>query len=219
MGLVPPVEGFLPGLRAACDRAGALLVFDEVITGFRVGRGGAQERFGITPDMTCMGKVIGGGLPLAAFGGRADVMACLAPEGPVYQAGTLSGNPLATAAGLAVLQLLDDAANGQLCGRAAELAAGLTQVIAEAGLPVAVPVVGSLLGLFLTATPPIDFASSKASDAKAYAGFFHQMLDRGVALPPSPFEALFPSLAHTKEELERTVDLAAAAAAAVAAGG
>src|SRR5947209_7867752 len=131
MGLVPPAAEFLAGLRAACDAAGALLVFDEVITGFRLGRGGAQERFGITPDLTCMGKVIGGGLPLAAFGGRADVMACLAPEGRVYQAGTLSGNPLATAAGLAVLDLLDDAAYVQLAGRAAELAAGLAAVIAD----------------------------------------------------------------------------------------
>jgi glutamate-1-semialdehyde 2,1-aminomutase len=142
-------------------------------------------------------------------------MACLAPEGPVYQAGTLSGNPLATAAGLAVLELLDDAAYAQLSGRAAELAAGLTQVIAEAGLAVSVPVVGPLLGLFFNDTPPTDFATSKASDAKAYAGFFHQLLDRGVALPPSPFEALFPSLAHTHQEIERTVDLAAAAARAV----
>jgi glutamate-1-semialdehyde 2,1-aminomutase len=215
MGLVAPAEGFLAGLRAACDAAGALLIFDEVITGFRLGRGGAQERFGITPDLTCMGKVIGGGLPLAAFGGRADVMACLAPDGPVYQAGTLSGNPLATAAGLAVLDLLDYGAYAQLSGRAAELAAGLTQVIAEAGLPVSVPVVGPLLGLFFSPTPPTDFATSKASDTTAYAAFFHQMLDRGVALPPSPFETLFPSLAHTKGELERTVDLAAAAAAAV----
>ena len=223
MGLVPPVDGFLAGLRTACDAAGALLIFDEVITGFRLGRGGAQERFGVTPDLTCMGKVIGGGLPLAAFGGRADVMACLAPEGPVYQAGTLSGNPLATAAGLAVLELLDDGAYAQLSGRAAELSAGLAQVIAEAGLPVSVPVVGPLVGLFFSEVPPTDFATSKASDAKAYAAFFHQLLDRGVAFPPSPFEALFPSLAHTKGELERTVDLAAAAAtaavAAVRAGG
>ncbi|MDQ2826616.1 MAG: glutamate-1-semialdehyde 2,1-aminomutase [Actinomycetota bacterium] len=216
MGLVPPVAGFLEGLRAACDASGALLIFDEVITGFRVGLGGAQDRFGITPDLTCLGKVIGGGLPLAAFGGRADVMACLAPEGPVYQAGTLSGNPLATAAGLAVLDLLDDAAYTQLSGRAAELAAGLSQVIAEAGLPVSVPVVGPLLGLFFTATPPTDFATSKASDSAAYARFFHEMLDRGVALAPSPFETLFPSLAHDRQELERTVDLAAAAAAAAA---
>jgi glutamate-1-semialdehyde 2,1-aminomutase len=217
MGLVPPVDGFLEGLRAACDASGALLVFDEVISGFRVGRGGAQERFGVTPDLTCLGKVIGGGLPLAAFGGRADVMACLAPDGPVYQAGTLSGNPLATAAGLAVLEMLDDAAYTRLAGRAAELAAGLAQVVAEAGLPVSVPVVGPLLGLFFADAPPTDFASSKASDARAYARFFHEMLDRGVALPPSPFEALFPSLAHDKHELERTVDLAAAAAVAAAA--
>jgi glutamate-1-semialdehyde 2,1-aminomutase len=142
-------------------------------------------------------------------------MGCLAPEGPVYQAGTLSGNPLATAAGLAVLDLLDDAAYAQLTGRAAELAAGLSQVIAEAGLPVSVPVVGPLLGLFFTGSPPTDFASSKGSDARAYAAFFHQMLDRGVALPPSPFEALFPSLAHSHQEIERTVDLAAAAARAI----
>jgi len=216
MGLVPPAPGFLEGLRAACDAAGALLIFDEVITGFRLGLGGAQGRFGVTPDMTCLGKVIGGGLPLAAFGGRADVMACLAPEGPVYQAGTLSGNPLATAAGLAVLELLDEAAYTRLSGRAAELGAGLAQVIADAGLPVQVPVVGPLLGLFFTDTPPTDFATSGAADAKAYAAFFHQMLDRGVALPPSPFEVLFPSLAHDKNELERTVDLAAAAAAAAA---
>ncbi|HEX3623294.1 MAG TPA: glutamate-1-semialdehyde 2,1-aminomutase [Acidimicrobiales bacterium] len=217
MGLVAPAEGFLEGLRAACDRAGALLVLDEVITGFRVGRGGAQERYGVTPDLTCLGKVIGGGLPLAAFGGRAEVMACLAPEGPVYQAGTLSGNPLATAAGLAVLELLDDAAYTQLAGRAAELATGLSQVIAEAGLAVSVPVVGPLVGLFFADAAPTDFASSKAADAATYARFFHALLDRGVAFPPSPFEALFPSLAHDKHELERTIDLAAAAAAAAAA--
>jgi len=213
MGLIPPQPGFLEGLRAACDAGGALLIFDEVITGFRLGLGGAQARFGVMPDMTCMGKVIGGGLPLAAFGGRADVMSCLAPEGPVYQAGTLSGNPLATAAGLAVLELLDEGAYTQLSGRAAELAAGLTQVITHAGLPVHVPVVGPLLGLFFTATPPTDFATSKAASGPAYAAFFHQMLARSVALPPSPFEALFPSLAHDKAELERTVDLAAAVAA------
>jgi glutamate-1-semialdehyde 2,1-aminomutase len=213
MGLVPPLPGFLEGLRAACDAAGALLIFDEVITGFRLGRGGAQGWFGVVPDLTCMGKVIGGGLPLAAFGGRADVMSVLAPVGPVYQAGTLSGNPLATAAGLAVLELLDDAAYAQLAGRATELATGLAQVIAEAGLPVSVPVVGPLLGLFFNPSAPIDFATSKASDAKAYAAFFHQLLDRGVAFPPSPFEALFPSLAHTHREIERTVDLAAAAVA------
>jgi glutamate-1-semialdehyde 2,1-aminomutase len=212
MGVVPPAPGFLEGLREACDRVGALLVFDEVITGFRLGTGGAQARFGVTPDLSCFGKVIGGGLPLAAFGGRADVMSVLAPDGPVYQAGTLAGNPLATAAGLAVLDHLDDAAYVQLDGRAAELAGWLGEVFAEAGLAVQLPVVGPLMGLFFSEKAPVDYASAKAADGRAYAAFFHAMLDRGVALPPSPFEALFPSLAHTKDELERTADLAAAAA-------
>ena len=219
MGLVPPAEGFLDGLRQACDKAGALLIFDEVITGFRLGPGGAQARFGVTPDLSTFGKIIGGGLPLAAFGGRADVMSVLAPGGPVYQAGTLSGNPLATAAGLAVLDLLDDAAYVQLAGRAAELAANLTTVITEAGLPVQVPTVGPLMGLFFADEAPHDYASAKQADGARYARFFHHLLDRGVALAPSPFEALFPSLAHTKEELERTVDLAAAAARATATDG
>jgi len=216
MGLVAPAPGFLEGLRAACDRAGALLVFDEVITGFRIGPGGAQAAYGITPDLTCLGKVVGGGLPLAALGGRADVMSVLAPDGPVYQAGTLSGNPLATAAGLAVLDLLDDGCYTQLAGRAAQLGGWLTDVITEAGLPAAVPVVGPLMGLFFADVAPTDYDSAKAADVATYARFFHEMLDRGVALAPSPFEALFPSLAHTKDELERTADLAAAAARAVA---
>jgi len=216
MGLVAPAPGFLEGLRAACDRAGALLVFDEVITGFRIGAGGAQAAYGITPDLTCLGKVVGGGLPLAALGGRADVMDVLAPDGPVYQAGTLSGNPLATAAGLAVLQLLDDGCYTQLAGRAAQLGGWLTDVITEAGLPVAVPVVGPLMGLFFADAAPTDYESAKSADGATYARFFHEMLDRGVALAPSPFETMFPSLAHTKDELERTADLAAAAARAVA---
>jgi glutamate-1-semialdehyde 2,1-aminomutase len=216
MGLVAPAPGFLEGLRAACDAAGALLIFDEVITGFRLGPGGAQERYGVRPDLSCFGKVIGGGLPLAAFGGRAHVMDLLAPDGPVYQAGTLSGNPLATAAGLAVLDALDDAAYRMLAGRAEELAAWLTDVITEAGLAVQVPVVGPLMGLFFSESPVTDYDSAKAADGDRYGRFFHQMLDRGVALPPSPFEALFPSLAHPKDELERTADLAAAAARAVA---
>jgi glutamate-1-semialdehyde 2,1-aminomutase len=215
MGLVAPAAGFLEGLRAKCDRAGALLIFDEVITGFRLGSGGAQERYGITPDLSCFGKVIGGGLPLAAFGGRADVMDLLAPEGPVYQAGTLSGNPLATAAGLAVLDALDDAAYRMLAGRAEELGGWLTDVITEAGLAVQVPVVGPLMGLFFADEPVTDYETAKAADGERYARFFHQMLDRGVALAPSPFEVLFPSLAHPKDELERTADLAAAAARAI----
>jgi glutamate-1-semialdehyde 2,1-aminomutase len=216
MGLVPPAPGFLEGLRTACNRAGALLVFDEVITGFRLGPGGAQERFGVTPDLSVLGKVIGGGLPLAALGGRAEVMSVLAPEGPVYQAGTLSGNPLATAAGLAVLDQLDAAAYAQLDGRAAQLASWLSEVIGEAGLPVHVPVVGPLMGLFFTDSPPTDYEGVKAADARRYAVFFNELLARGVAFPPSPFEAIFPSLAHTKDELERTADLAAAAARAAA---
>lgn len=215
MGLVAPVPGFLQGLRAACDAAGALLIFDEVITGFRLGPGGAQARYGVTPDLSCFGKVIGGGLPLAAFGGRADVMAVLAPDGPVYQAGTLSGNPVATAAGLAVLDLLDDAAYTMLDGRAAQLTSWVTDVVREAGLPVVLPRVGPLVGLFFAEEAPTDFESAQRADAKLYARFFHEMLDRGQALPPSPFEALFPSLAHTKEELEHTADQAAAAARAI----
>jgi glutamate-1-semialdehyde 2,1-aminomutase len=216
MGLVAPVAGFLEGLRAACDTAGALLIFDEVITGFRVAAGGAQQLYGVRPDLTVLGKVIGGGLPLAAFGGRSDVMAVLAPDGPVYQAGTLSGNPLATAAGLAVLDALDDGSFRMLAGRANELAAELQKVIAEAGLAVQVPVVESLLAIFFAEEPPRDFQEAQAADAKTYARFFHAMLERGIALPPSPFEVLFPSLAHTRGELERTVDLAAAAARAIA---
>ncbi|MFP5317234.1 MAG: glutamate-1-semialdehyde 2,1-aminomutase [Acidimicrobiia bacterium] len=213
MGLVPPAPGFLEGLRRATAAAGALLVFDEVITGFRLGPGGAQGRFGITPDLSVFGKVIGGGLPLAALGGRADVMSVLAPEGPVYQAGTLSGNPLATAAGLAVLDHLDDGAYTRLEGRAAQLAGWLTDVFGDAGIPAQVPVAGPLMGLFFADRAPTDYATARSADARRYAAFFHGMLDRGVALPPSPFEALFPSLAHTKDELERTADLAAAAAA------
>ena len=199
MGLVAPAPGFLEGLRAACTAAGALLVFDEVVTGFRLGPGGAQAHYGVTPDLSMFGKVIGGGLPLAALGGRADVMDVLAPVGPVYQAGTLSGNPLATAAGLAVLAQLDDSSYAQLAGRAAQLGDWLTQVITEAGVEVDVPVVGPLMGL-------------RFADVAFYGPFFHEMLDRGVALAPSPYEALFPSLAHSKDELERTADLAAAAA-------
>ncbi|HUQ62968.1 MAG TPA: glutamate-1-semialdehyde 2,1-aminomutase [Acidimicrobiales bacterium] len=218
MGLVPPAPGFLDGLRAACDAAGALLIFDEVITGFRVAPGGAQALYAVMPDLSTFGKVIGGGLPLAAVGGRADVMSVLAPDGPVYQAGTLSGNPLATAAGLAVLDLLDDASYVQLSGRAAQLSGWLTDVITEAGLAVQIPTVGPLMGLFFAASAPTNQTEAKAADGACYASFFHEMLDRGVALPPSPFEALFPSLAHTKDDLERTADLAAAAARAAAAG-
>ena len=218
MGLVPPAPGFLEGLRAACDRAGALLVFDEVISGFRVGAGGAQALYNVTPDLTMFGKVIGGGFPLAAFGGRRDVMETLAPLGPVYQAGTLSGNPVATAAGLAVLELLDDGAYTMLAGRAAELAAMLPPVLEEAGVAVHVPVVGPLVGLFFSDAPVTNYDEAKASvENGLYASFFNALLDRGVALAPGPYEVLFPSLAHTWNDIERTVDLASAAIAAAVA--
>ena len=214
MGLVPPRPGFLEGLRTACDAAGALLVFDEVVTGFRLGRGGATELLGVRPDLLTFGKVLGGGLPLAAFGGRRDVMESLAPLGPVYQAGTLSGNPLATAAGLAVLDLLDDAAYTMLSGRAAELAAMLGDVLDEAGVAAQVPVAGPLVGLFFSDAPVTHFAEAQRSAADGlYPRFFRGLLDRGVALPPSPYEALFPSLAHTRDDIERTADLARAALA------
>jgi glutamate-1-semialdehyde 2,1-aminomutase len=213
MGLVPPAPGFLEGLRAACDAARALLIFDEVITGFRVARGGATELTGVRPDLWTFGKVIGGGLPLAAFAGRRDVMEQLAPIGPVYQAGTLSGNPLATAAGLAVLAELDEAAYTMLAGRAAELGPMLATVLNEV-TPVQVPVVGPLVGLFFAATPVTNYAEAKAAaDTGWYPRFFRSMLDRGVAFAPGAYEAMFPSLAHTWDDIERTVDLARAAIA------
>ena len=216
MGLIPPAPGFLEGLRDACDRAGALLIFDEVITGFRVSRGGAQELYGLRPDLSCFGKVIGGGLPIGAVGGSAEVMASLAPLGPVYQAGTLSGNPLATAAGLAALDHLDEGAYTMLAGRAEMLGGWLRDVFADAGLVAQVPVVGSLLGLCFAPQAATDYDSAKATDEQVYAAFFHALLDRGVAIAPGAYEVLFPGLAHTKDELERVADLAGAAAREVA---
>ncbi len=217
MGLVAPVPGFLDGLRAECDRSGALLVFDEVISGFRLGLGGAQARYGVRPDLSCFGKVIGGGLPIAAFGGRADVMACLAPLGPVYQAGTLSGNPLATAAGLAALGELDDDLFVLLADRAARLGAGIEGALRVAGVPVTVPVVGPLLGLHFSATPAVDYDTARTTDTACYAAFFHAMLARGVALAPGPYEVAFPGLAHDDAVLDRVIDAAHDAALEVAA--
>jgi len=212
MGLVAPAPGFLEGLRAECDRVGALLLFDEVITGFRLAPGGAAEYFGVQPDLWCFGKVIGGGLPVGAFGGRREVMEDLAPLGPVYQAGTLSGNPLATAAGLAVLALLDEGAYRMLHGRAEQLAKALPDVIAEAGWDVQVPRVGPLLGIFFSPTPVTDYDEARvAADNGRYARFFHALLDRGVALAPGPYEIMFPSLAHDYADIDRTVDIASAA--------
>ena len=216
MGLVPPVDGFLAGLRDACDRSGALLIFDEVITGFRLGLGGAQGRFGVRPDLTCFGKVIGGGLPIGAFGGRVDVMGALAPLGPVYQAGTLSGNPLATAAGLAVLDQLDDGTYDVLSGRAERLAAGLRDAIASAGLPITTPVVGPLLGLHFSDIPAVDYDTARATDEDAYARFFHAMLHEGVALAPGAYEIAFPGLSHTDDVIDEVIEAAGRAAVAAA---
>jgi glutamate-1-semialdehyde 2,1-aminomutase len=209
MGVVPPEPGFLETLRELCDAAGALLVFDEVITGFRVARGGAQERYGVRPDLTVLGKIVGGGLPLAAFGGRANVMDRLAPAGDVYQAGTLSGNPLATAAGLATLRLLDEEAYGRLERLTAKLAAGLEGAAADAGVPVRVQWAGALLTLFFTDRPVRTYADALACDLEAHAAFCRGMLDEGVYLPPSQCEAWFPSLAHTEEHVARTARSAA----------
>ena len=232
MGLVAPDRGFLEGLRQACDAAGALLVFDEVITGFRLSPGGASAWSGVRPDLWCFGKVIGGGLPVGAFGGRADVLSSLAPDGPVYQAGTLSGNPLATAAGLVVLERLDAGSYERLSTRVARFGAALAETISSAlmkagtigadGVPVEaqVPVVGPLFGLFFVPAdsgPVRDYAGAAASAATGlYTRLFRAMLDRGVALAPGPFEVAFPSMAHGEVELEHALDVASEAMADVA---
>ena len=213
MGLVAPAPGFLEGLRAECDRAGALLVFDEVITGFRVARGGAQELFGVRPDLSTFGKVIGGGLPVGAYGGRADVMSCVAPLGPVYQAGTLSGNPLATAAGLAALDLLDDAAYRQLRDTAQRLGDGLAKAFAGAGLDVCVPVESTLVGLYFGAQPATDYVSARRTNEAEYARVFHELLDRGVAIAPGAYEVLFPGLAHDEDIVDEIIAVAEGLAA------
>lgn len=213
MGVVEPVPGFLEGLRAKCDRVGALLVFDEVITGFRLGSGGAQGRYGVTPDLTTFGKIIGGGLPIGAVGGRAEVMNTLTPLGTVFHAGTLAGNPLATAAGLIALAHLDDQAYATLVPRVRRLADGLTSACAAAGLPAAFPVVGTLAGMFFGDRPaPTNFAEASTTDEAAYARFFHAMLEEGVALAPGAYEALFVGLAHTDDVIDDVIERAARAA-------
>jgi glutamate-1-semialdehyde 2,1-aminomutase len=202
MGCVPPAPGFLEALRLLCDASGALLVFDEVISGFRVARGGAQERFGVTPDLTVLGKIVGGGLPLAAFGGRAEVMDRLAPSGAVYQAGTLSGNPLATAAGISVLRRLrDPGIYDELERRAERLAAGL----APFGR---VQRVGAMLTLFAGRDEPVERFTELDTDR--YGELFRGLLDRGVYVAPSQYECLFPSLAHGDEEIDRTIEAVSA---------
>lgn len=220
MGLVPPVPGFLEGLRAACDDAGALLIFDEVITGFRLGRGGAAERFGVTPDISCFGKVIGGGLPIGAVGARSEIMETLAPTGAVYQAGTLSGNPLATAAGLAALEQLTPAAYADLEARAERSADGLRAALARADFDAAVVQVGTLVGLYCGSGPepgwaPIDYDDARTADEQAYARLHAELLRRGVAFAPGAYEAIFVGLAHTPDVIDEA--LAAIADAAVAA--
>jgi glutamate-1-semialdehyde 2,1-aminomutase len=203
MGVVPPEPGFLEALRQLCDASGALLVFDEVITGFRIARGGAQERFGVIPDLTILGKIAGGGLPLAAFGGRAEIMDRLAPSGDVYQAGTLSGNPLATAAGLAVLRRLrDPVVYEELEQRGARLEAGL----AAHGR---VQRVGAMATLFMTDDPVRNFDDAERADVKRYAALFRHLLERGIYIAPSQFEAMFLSLAHGDEEIDRTIQAVA----------
>ena len=213
MGLVPPRAGFLELLREQADASGALLVLDEVISGFRVARGGAQELTGVHGDLTIMGKVLGGGLPAAAVGGRAELMELLAPAGEVYQAGTLSGNPLAVAAGIATLQLLDESAYARLAGITEQLAAGLREAASERApeRPIQIATLPGLLTVFFSERPVRDLEGAQACDLQAHAAWCRGLLARGVYPPPSQFEAWFPSLAHTAEQIERTVVAAAAA--------
>jgi glutamate-1-semialdehyde 2,1-aminomutase len=207
MGVVLPESGFLEGLRALCDEFGALLVFDEVMTGFRVHPGGAQALFGVRPDLTCFGKVIGGGLPVGAYGGRADLMAQVAPEGRVYQAGTLAGNPLAMAAGVATLRVLSRAGVFEEIARATErLAAGLEDAARDAGVPAVAPRVGAMLGLWFARAAPRDLAEARATDVARFRRYHAAMLARGVHLPPSAFEAWFVSLAHDENVIARVLD-------------
>jgi glutamate-1-semialdehyde 2,1-aminomutase len=217
MGVAPPVEGFLSGLREITRRDGALLIFDEVITGFRLALGGAQRLYNVVPDLTTLGKIIGGGLPVAAYGGRRDIMEMVAPLGPVYQAGTLSGNPLAMRAGLATLPQLE--ASGfydALNKKSQRLAEGLRAALAASRIPGRVNVAGSLLTLFFTPQPVRDYAAAKNSDTARFAAFFREMLDRGIFLPPSQFEALFVSSAHSDADIDATLSAARASLAAIA---
>ena len=215
MGVVPPAPGFLEGLRRLTADNGALLIFDEVITGFRVAWGGAQTLYGVTPDLTCLGKIIGGGLPVGAYGGRREIMELVAPLGPMYQAGTLSGNPLAVTAGLTTLTVLQQpGVYDQMETLAARLAAGLTQVFAQAEIPAALNRVGSILTGFFNPGPVQTLSQVEQSDTAAYGRYFHALLERGVYIAPSQFEAGFVSLAHTPTDLDRTVEIAAAALSA-----
>jgi glutamate-1-semialdehyde 2,1-aminomutase len=215
MGVVPPIPGFLEGLREISQRHGALLIFDEVITGFRVAFGGAQEMFGVAADLTCLGKIVGGGLPVGAYGGRREIMEQVSPSGAVYQAGTLSGNPLATAAGLTALRLLRESRPyAELERKSAMLAEGFSDAADRAGAPASVSRVGSMLTMFCTRGPVTDYDSAREADTAAYGRFFRRMLSSGVYLAPSQFEAAFVSIAHEEGDIERTVAAARTALAA-----
>jgi glutamate-1-semialdehyde 2,1-aminomutase len=216
MGCIPPAPGFLETLRELCTRHGAVLIFDEVMTGFRVAPGGAQALYGVTPDLTTLGKIIGGGLPVGAFGGRADIMAHIAPEGPVYQAGTLSGNPLATAAGLAMLSNLDDGIYARVAEATRQLCTGLERAATRHGVPITLNQVCGMFSVFFGAGPVRDFDEVAQTDIAAFNRFFHAMLDQGVYLAPSAFEAGFLSAAHDAEALEITLEAADRAFAALA---
>lgn len=212
MGCVPPLPGFLESLRTLTAKYGAALIFDEVMTGFRVAYGGAQELYGVVPDLTTLGKIIGGGLPVGAYGGRAELMDLVAPAGPVYQAGTLSGNPLAVAAGLKTLEVIRRPGfYERLEALSARLAEGLAAEAKRVGAPLTMNRVGSMLTAFFTPSPVIDYSTAKRSDAQAFARFFRALLERGVYFPPSQFEALFVSSAHSEQDIETTIERAGAA--------
>jgi len=215
MGVVAPAPGFLEGLRAACDKAGALLIFDEVITGFRIGMGGAQAKYDVRPDITCFGKVIGGGLPIGAIGGSRAVMENLSPLGKVFHAGTLAGNPLATAAGLSALNELTQDVYMELGARARQLATLLRDACTSAGIVAQFPVVGTLVGAFFGKSVPTNFDEAKQTDEKLYAKFFHAMLNEGVAMAPGAYEALFVGVGHTDAVMEQLAAAAHRAAHAV----
>jgi glutamate-1-semialdehyde 2,1-aminomutase len=216
MGVVLPEPGFLQGLRALCDREGTLLIFDEVMTGFRLAAGGAQELYGVKPDLTCLGKIIGGGLPVAAYGGRGDVMDMVSPAGPVYQAGTLSGNPLAMAAGIWSLKHLSRGLYRRLSAMGAALAGGLADAARDAGVPLQVNAIGSMVTPFFAAERVRDFRSATTADTPRFGAFFNAMLDRRVYLPPSQFEAWFLSGAHSGRDIEKTIEAAREAMKVVA---
>ena len=217
MGCIPPANGFLAGLRALCDEFSTLLIFDEVMTGFRVARGGAQRLYKVKPDLTTLGKIVGGGLPAAAYGGRRDLMSRIAPEGDIYQAGTLSGNPLAVAAGLVTLDLLEaDGVYETLSARSDALATGLAEIAAELGVPMTTHSVGGMFGFFFHPGPVDSFVEAQQSDAAAFRRFFAAMLEEGVYLAPSPYEAAFVSLAHRPRDITQTLESARRALTRVA---